>query len=148
MDVLFWLAIILICAVIELHTHAMVAVFIALGAIFAGTASLLGASLLFASGLWILSAVILLAALRTEALKMLNRRLPKLHGSSGQSPMVGLRGLVTTELGDISHPGTITIRSEPWRAASDEPITVGTSVIVREVNGTTLLVEPAPTTTP
>jgi membrane protein implicated in regulation of membrane protease activity len=146
MDVLFWLAIILICAVIEVHTQAMVAVFIALGAIFAGVASLFGAPFLFASGLWILSAAILLAALRSEALKMLRRHSTKLHGSSTQSPMVGLRGLVTTELGDIFHPGLITIRSEPWRAASDQPIAPGTSVIVREVSGTTLLVEPDPAT--
>lgn len=140
---LFWVAILIIAALVELHTHAMIAVFVALGAIAAAVATLAGAPFPIAAAIWILSAALLLAALRSEALKMLNRHLPKLHGASSQSPMVGLHGVVTTELGDTNHPGTITIRSESWRAvALDQRIAVGTSVTVRQVNGTTLLVEP------
>ena len=142
MDILFWLVILIIAAVVELHTHAMVAVFVALGALVAGIVSLFSSPFLLQAIVWLAASALLLITLRSEALKLLNRRTHPVEGTSTHSPLVGQRGLVTKDITDSTHPGTITLRSEPWRALADIPITTGTAVIVRKVSGTTLWVEP------
>jgi membrane-bound serine protease (ClpP class) len=43
-------------------------------------------------------------------------------------------------------PGQIDVHGEIWRAYSREPVPAGAKVRVVEVNGLTLVVEPAPST--
>jgi membrane-bound serine protease (ClpP class) len=65
--------------------------------------------------------------------------------STGVEGLVGSEGLTRMPLVPDS-PGQIDVHGEIWRAFSREPLPAGARVRVVEVNGLTLVVEPAPST--
>lgn len=58
----------------------------------------------------------------------------------GVESLVGKAGIAST---DLWPEGQVRIAGEIWRARCDGGCDAGTKVVVREVNGLTLLVEPA-----
>jgi membrane protein implicated in regulation of membrane protease activity len=60
--------------------------------------------------------------------------------SVGVEALVGKRGVATSELWP---EGQVRVNGELWRARCEGGCDLGTSVVVREVEGLTLLVEPA-----
>lgn len=65
--------------------------------------------------------------------------------TTGVEGMVGEEGRVRTPIAPDA-PGQVDVHGEIWRAFSREPLPAGARVRVVEVNGLTLLVEPAPST--
>lgn len=65
---------------------------------------------------------------------------------NGVQGMIGETALVTKEIGDAHHPGTIRARGESWLAIPLDPsstIEPGTSVVVADVERGLLVVYPA-----
>ncbi len=143
MAVVFWVVIIVLSGLAELHTNALAALFVGVGAGVAFVVALGGASFPIQALVWLLVTATTMAFLRPFALK-------KLRPPAGDlalpiaTTMTGQFGVVEDEVGDESHPGRIKIRGEHWRAVTDgaTSIAVTTPVVVTKAYGTTLWVEP------
>ncbi|HLE96020.1 MAG TPA: NfeD family protein [Candidatus Thermoplasmatota archaeon] len=57
--------------------------------------------------------------------------------------LVGKRGQVTTEVVPASMSGKVKVESQVWSATSDRSIPIGVEVVVTDVKGVTLTVEPS-----
>lgn len=57
----------------------------------------------------------------------------------GAETLVGTRGVT---VGELQPEGQIRVRGEIWKARCDEYCSAGTEVVVRELDGLTLVVEP------
>jgi membrane protein implicated in regulation of membrane protease activity len=142
MAVLFWVVLIILSGVAEIHTNALAALFVGVGAAVAFVVALGGASFPVQSLVWLVVTAVTLATLRPLAMK-------KLRSPAGDlarpmtTPLTGLFGVVEDEVGDESHPGHVRIRGETWRAVSEiGPLPTSTPVVVTKAYGTTLWVEP------
>ena len=101
----------------------------AVGAVF-GHASL---HLLVAAG------VAALAYLCVSQLRMLFSFPRRGQGAAGTAGLVGARGRVVEPL---RPEGRVRVGAEVWRARAEVPVEAGASVVVREVRGLELIVEP------
>jgi membrane protein implicated in regulation of membrane protease activity len=143
MAVFFWVVIIVISGLAELHTNALAALFVGVGAGVAFVVALGGASFPIQALVWLVVTAVTMAFVRPLALQKL--RPP---GGDLSNPihttLTGQFGVVEDEVGDEIHPGRIKIRGESWRAVTDagNNITVATPVVVTKAYGTTLWVEP------
>lgn len=61
----------------------------------------------------------------------------------GANRWVAARGVVLEAIEPDSTSGLVRIDGEEWRATASTPLAAGTKVVVREVRGTRLVVEPA-----
>lgn len=142
---IFWIAIIVVCVAVEIHTNSFVALFIGLSALVAFVVALVGLSFVVQALAWLALSVGTLIVVRPLALA--NLRSPARHRLSGPAtvPMTNQRGVVELTVGDEHHPGRVRIQGESWRAVTDWPVELpnGTAVVVRQAYGTTLWVDPA-----
>ncbi|NNN10023.1 MAG: NfeD family protein [Acidimicrobiaceae bacterium] len=143
MAVLFWVVIIVLSGLAELHTNALAALFVGVGAGVAFVVALGGASFPVQALVWLVVTALTMGLLRPYALK-------KLRPPAGDlanpilTTLTGQFGVVEDEVGDEIHPGRIKIHGEHWRAVTDvgASIAVATPVVVTKAYGTTLWVEP------
>ena len=144
MAMVFWAAIIVVCALAELHTNAFVAAFVGLSAVVAFALALLGVPFLVQALVWLVVSGVLLAALRPFALRYVARRRNPDLTLPARGPMTDQTGFVERAVGDEGHPGRVTIKGESWRAVTEsgETIPDGARVVVRRAHGTTLWVDP------
>jgi membrane protein implicated in regulation of membrane protease activity len=147
MAVFFWVVIIVISGLAELHTNALAALFVGVGAAVAFVVALGGAPFTVQAIVWFAVTAVTMAFVRPLAMK-------RLHPPGGDlahpmtTTLTGQFGVVEDEVGDEVHPGRIKIRGEYWRAVTDVGNTIGvaTPVVVTKAYGTTLWVEPRETT--
>ena len=143
MAVFFWVVIIVISGLAELHTNALAALFVGAGAGVAMIVALGGASFPIQALVWLVVTAATLAFLRPLAMKKLRPPAGDLSNPM-HTALTGQFGVVEDEVGDEIHPGRIKIRGESWRAVTEQGsnITVATPVLVTKAYGTTLWVEP------
>lgn len=89
---------------------------------------------------WAAIAVSLPVALIASILAMLVLRARQAPVTTGMEGMVGQIGVARTTLGP---EGKVFVRGELWNAVSTQPVTAGSAVRVRSLEGLLLLVEPA-----
>lgn len=144
MAILFWLVILLVCIVAEIHTNAFIALFIGFGAAVALILSFAGVAFALQAVFWLAISGVTLAALRPFAVKNFHRPLLTDLSRPTKSALTNLKGLVEETVGDENHPGRVKIQGESWKAVTDwiEPIPAGSPIVVRKTYGTTLWVEP------
>lgn len=63
----------------------------------------------------------------------------------GANRWIGLDGVVIEEIDPVRGTGMVKVESEEWRAIAPQPVPVGQRVIVTEVRGSRLVVEPLET---
>jgi len=143
MAVFFWVVIMVVSGLAELHTNALAALFVGVGAGVAFIVALGGASFPVQALVWLLVTAITMALLRPVALKKLRHPAGDLTQPMSNA-LTGQFGVVQDEVGDEVHPGRITIHGESWRAVNElgVVIAVATPVVVTKALGTTLWVEP------
>ena len=56
--------------------------------------------------------------------------------------IVGKKGIVTEDINNIDYTGKVKVAGELWSAISNEDLTKGTQIIVTEIDGVKLKVEP------
>ncbi|MBW4030435.1 MAG: NfeD family protein [Acidobacteria bacterium] len=143
MAVFFWVVIIVVSGLAELHTNALAALFVGVGAGVAFVVALGGASFPVQALVWLVVTVATMSLLRPIALR-------KLRPAAGDlakpmtTALTGQFGVVQDAVGDEVHPGRIKIHGESWRAVNElgVVIAVATPVVVTKAYGTTLWVEP------
>ena len=142
-----WIALAVVFVVLEVHTQAFYAVFVALGSGAAAAAILTG-------NLWLqilLFAVVTLggwALVRPTLRNRFERTVPisKFRGIAGSADgLVGQPAITLDTVGDEHHPGHALFAGDRWLAVTDraEPLPAQVPVVVVAVRGTTLLVRPA-----
>jgi membrane protein implicated in regulation of membrane protease activity len=74
------------------------------------------------------------------------------HQDEGEQPKVGANrwvgsaGVVLEDIDPHTGVGMVRVEAEEWRATAPQPITAGQKVVVTEVRGARLVVEPRETT--
>lgn len=138
MDGIFWLAIIIVMAIIEIITLGLTTIWFAGGALAAFVASLLGANFVVQAVIFVAVSVILLAVTRPLAVKYLNKN----RESTNAESLIGKLAVVKEEIDNLNARGHASVNGQEWtaRAIDDKIIPEGATVEIVEISGVKLLV--------
>ena len=125
--------------VLEACTVAMVSLWFAIGAAAALVLSLLGAAFWIQTAAFLVVSGVLLALLRPMMRKYV--KITKTNVAS----VLGMEGLVTESIDNVSYQGHVKLGGMTWsaRSTSGAPISAGTRVTVDRVEGVKVFVSPA-----
>jgi membrane protein implicated in regulation of membrane protease activity len=141
----FWVIVAIAFAVVEILTIAFFAVFIAIGALGAALASLLGFNLLIqAIVLGVVGGAGIAAARPFLKQRLRVGGIPLLR--SGAESMIGQHAVLTEPILGSHRPGHVRLGGESWPAVTEDgsPVEVDTPVVVTALRSTTLIVRVAP----
>ncbi len=142
---IFWLALVLVFAIVEVATLAFTFLMLAIGSVGALVASLLGAPLWLEATIAAVLSMLLLFLVRPVALRLLNRG-PQ-PALTNVEALLGLSGTVTTDLdGRVGHVKLA--NGETWTArlsgsSEGRELVDGERVVVTAIEGATAVVAPA-----
>jgi len=136
---LLWLILAIGLGVLEAATVDLVAIWFAAGAFVAIIPAFLGWPAWVQLSVFLAVSVALVIFTRPAASKILKVR----KVSTNADRAVGMLGVVTTEINNITETGRVKVDGLSWAAASDDgaPIAEGESVIVKSISGVKLIVE-------
>ena len=141
MNVIIWLALLIIFLIAEAATVTMVSLWFAAGSLAALIVSLLG-------GTWaaqVITALVvsnlLLACLRPVVRKHFTPKLSKTNVDA----VIGSKGYVTADIDNVGATGTVKLGAMEWtaRSTSGAPVPKGTLVKVDRIEGVKVFVTPA-----
>jgi membrane protein implicated in regulation of membrane protease activity len=141
-----WVVALLLFLTAEIHTQALYALFVAVGAVAAIIASLLGADVLTQSVVGSVVAILGIIIARPFLHRWMesHREELRLRGTSGS--LVGESALTLDDVGDENHPGHALLNGTSWLACVETgvpPLPKDIKVLVAAVRGTTLVVRPS-----
>lgn len=138
MDGIFWLAVVIVMAIIEIITLGLTTIWFAGGALVAFLASMLGANFVVQAVLFIAVSVFLLAITRPLAVKYLNKN----RESTNAESLIGKLAVVKEEIDNLNARGHVSVNGQEWTARSFEEkiIPEGATVEIVEISGVKLLV--------
>ena len=145
MDMIGWLVAFVILIGIEAATMALTTIWFAGGAVFAFFAAVLGCSVQTQLVVFLIVSFILLLFTRPLAMRFVNRETVKTNVNG----LIGRRAKVIAKIDNNEPSGAAVVNGQEWTARStDDAVTipVGTHVVIREVRGVKLIVEPVPGT--
>ena len=136
-----WLSALIIFAILEVSTSALVSVWFMGGSLAALIATLLGAPLWLQLVLFFTVSAVLLLLLRPLAKKYLSPRKTATNASSN----IGKTAVVTETIDNLKGTGAVKIAGVRWSARStdDSVLEVGSKVVIREIQGVKVCVEDA-----
>lgn len=141
MDMIGWLVAFVILIGIEAATMALTTIWFAGGAVFAFFAAVLGFSIQTQLVVFLIVSFILLLFTRPLAMRFVNRETVKTNVDG----LIGRRAKVITKIDNNEPSGATVVDGQEWTARSmDDVVTipVGTHVVIKEVRGVKLIVEP------
>ena len=139
--VIFWTVLLILLVVVEIATMGLTTISFAAGALIAAKAAACGAPLFVQITLFLAVSVLMLVFTRPVATKYFNTNRVKTNVES----LAGQKGIVTGEIDNLKGQGQVTLNGMVWTARSvkqGDVIPEGSVVIVREVRGVKLMVEP------
>lgn len=141
---LIWIAIALAFAVAEVGTVSLFAAFLCLGAIGAAAVALIGLGHLYQVLAFAVVSLLGMVLARPWLLRRLSRR-ASTATVSGAASMIGEIAVVVRPSGATDHMGHVRIWGENWPAATRDasPLEQGAAVQIVDIEGSTLIVEPA-----
>ena len=141
MDMIGWMAAFVILIGIEAATMALTTIWFAGGAVTAFLAAVLGVSVQVQLVVFLIVSFILLLFTRPLAMRFVNRETVKTNVDG----LIGRRAKVITKIDNNEPSGATVVDGQEWTARSmDDAVTipVGTHVVIKEVRGVKLIVEP------
>ena len=141
MDMIGWLAAFVVLIGIEAATMALTTIWFAGGAVAAFLAAVLGASVQVQLVVFLIVSFILLLFTRPLAMRFVNRETVKTNVDG----LIGRKAKVIKKIDNNEPSGAAVIDGQEWTARSaDDAVTipVGTHVVIKEVRGVKLMVEP------
>jgi membrane protein implicated in regulation of membrane protease activity len=143
-----WVAMTVAFIVLEVHTQAFYALFVAVGATAAAITALLNGPLWLQGVLFAVLSLGGSTLIRPYLRARFERAVPvsKFRGIQGSADgLVGQPAMTLDTVGDEHHPGHALFANDRWLAVTDsaEPLPADVAVVVVAVRGTTLLVRPA-----
>lgn len=140
-EVLLWAILTIVLIAAEIATVQLIAVWFAAGALAAFISALFRVPLGVQLVIFVVGSVLLLLATRPIVKKVTHGR--RIHTNADQ--VVGKECTVREEIDNIRGTGRVYVDGLTWtarNAASDAPIPVGETCIIREIQGVKLMVEP------
>ena len=140
MDLIVWLALMIVFLTVESSTVTMVSLWFADGSLAALITALAGGQLWLQIVVFFAVSILLLASLRPLVKKYF---IPKITRTNVDS-VIGTQGLVTVPIDNIAAQGQVKLGGVEWtaRSTSGEPIGEGTLVRVDRIEGVKALVTP------
>lgn len=141
MDMIGWLVAFVILIGIEAATMALTTIWFAGGAVFAFFAAVLGFSVQTQLVVFLIVSFILLLFTRPLAMRFVNRETVKTNVDG----LIGRKAKVITKIDNNEPSGATVVDGQEWTARSTDDavaIPVGTHVVIKEVRGVKLMVEP------
>ena len=139
LEIMIWLALIIIFVAAEIATVGLTAIWFAGGALAALLAQFLGLSIYWQIILFVAASAVLMTFIRPWALKYFKPRLVKTNYES----VVGETVCLTEDVNNIKGTGTALYKGQEWTARAYEAnktFAAGTIVRVKEIRGVTLYV--------
>ena len=141
MEPIIWLGILAVLLVIEGLTTALTTIWFAGGALAAAIASGFGMGIVAQLLLFFCVSLVLLFFTRPAAMKLMNKNTEKTNVDS----LLGKTAVVIQKVGNLEQTGQVRINDIEWMARTSDDniiIPVGTVVVIKEVHGVRLIVEP------
>ena len=135
--VVAWVVVAVFLGIVEVASVAFYASFLALGALAAALAAALGVNVIVQAVVFLLVAVLGIVLVRPLVTRLRGPRLV-----SGAGGMIGQEAIVVEPIEGPHQPGHVQIAGERWLAESVDgsPVPEGTTVMISEIRGLTLLV--------
>ena len=140
MAVIVWAVATAVFVVVELATYGLASIWFALGSLVALVAAALGAPLWLQIVLFAVVSVVTLLLTRPLAKKYVNNK----KQPTNADRYIGAEALVTEEINKVVGTGAVNVDGRVWsaRTADDSVLPAGTRVVVKEIRGVRLIVEP------
>lgn len=135
----FWLAVIVIAAIVEGSTAQMVSIWFVAGGVCALIAGLCGASLWVQASIFVVVTALTLVVTRPLVKKLMNFK--KEDTNAGR--YIGKNGVVITQINNTLGQGQVNVLGSVWTARSEDGaiIQIGENVRVKSIEGVKLIVE-------
>ena len=141
MQPLIWLGILAALLFIEAITAGLTTIWFAGGALAAAIASGFGMGIVAQLLLFFCVSLVLLFFTRPAAMKLMNKNTEKTNVDS----LLGKTAVVIQKVSNLEQTGQVRINDIEWMARTSDDniiIPVGTVVVIKEVHGVRLIVEP------
>ena len=141
MEPIIWLGILAVLLVIEGLTTALTTIWFAGGALAAAIASGFGMGIVAQLLLFFCVSLVLLLFTRPAAMKLMNKNTEKTNVDS----LLGKTAVVIQKVSNLEQTGQVRINDIEWMARTSDDniiIPVDTVVVIKEVHGVRLIVEP------
>ena len=141
MEPIIWMGILAVLLVIEGLTTALTTIWFAGGALAAAIASGFGMGIVAQLLLFFCVSLVLLFFTRPAAMKLMNKNTEKTNVDS----LLGKTAVVIQKVSNLEQTGQVRINDIEWMARTSDDniiIPVGTVVVIKEVHGVRLIVEP------
>lgn len=135
-----WLAVLLVCLVIEIVTLGLATIWFAVGALAATVCALCGFPLWAQNTVFVMVSFIFLLFTRPIAVKYFNKDRVRTNAEG----LIGKVGIVISEIDNLQGTGQLTVAGQEWSARSlDDGVTfpVGVVVEIAAIQGVKLLVK-------
>lgn len=138
---IFWLAAVIVFAVVEAATVGLASIWFAVGGVAALLASLLSPSIGLQIGVFAVVSVLSMAVVRPLAKKYMT---PTIQPTNADR-ILGREGVVIEEIDNLRAKGRISVLGGEWAARNEEdaPLSVGTKVTILRIEGVKVYVRPA-----
>lgn len=146
MYLIIWLVLMIAFLMVEAQSVTMVSLWFGAGALAALIAALCGAEFWLQAVIFFAVSIALLACLRPLVRKYFTPKITKTNVDS----VIGLEGLVTAEINNVTAQGQVKLGAMEWtaRSTSGEIIPAGTLVKVDKIEGVKAFVTPVQVNTP
>lgn len=140
--IVFWIIVTAALIVIEMATVQLVCIWFAVGALFAALACFVDAAFWLQLLIFLVSSI---AALIVGRPLFVDRLTPKKQATNADR-VIGQLGTVLQEVNNIAQTGRVTANGLDWtaRSAYGEVLPVGATVLVLQIDGVKLIVQPLP----
>ena len=139
-QVVFWLVVLAICAVVELITMGLTSIWFAGGALVAACIALICPYFWVQVVAFIIVSIVLLVFTKPIAVKFFNKGRIKTNADS----LIGQRAIVVSEIDNLKGIGEVTVSGLDWSARTEEDglvIPEKAVVVIKRIEGVKLIVE-------
>ena len=139
-QVVFWLVVLALCAIVELITMGLTSVWFAGGALIAALIAFICPYFWVQIVAFIIVSVVLLVFTKPIAVKYFNKGRIKTNADS----LIGQRAIVVSEIDNLKGIGEVTVSGLDWSARTEEDglvIPEKAVVVIKRIEGVKLIVE-------
>lgn len=133
-----WLVISGICFILEIITIGFLVFWFAIGALITALVSLFTDNIIVQTSVFVLSSTALLFLTKPFVKKFSKEDKVQTNAYS----VIGKKGIVTKEISEKTGIGLVSVGSEVWTAKASSSIPKGSEVIIKEIDGVKVIVEP------
>ena len=140
MNVIVWAGLTVLFVIVELATYGLASIWFALGSLAALIVAALGGAIWLQIVVFAVVSAATLLLTRPLAQKYVNSRTQ----ATNADRVIGAKALVTEEINELAGTGSVRVDGKIWTARStdDSVLPIGARVVVKEIRGVRLIVEP------